>query len=211
MKYPRTYHLPWSEGATADDKIIKDISHLIGKVVVVTEKLDGENASLYQYKNHARSMDSAHHPSRSFLKMRWAELSYKIPIHLQVVVENMYAKHSIFYNRLTDFLYGICVIENDKVVLSWEDTLNSLGQIGIEPVPTLHYGTLTEEMIIALMNSNFRSAFGDDIEGYVVRLAEGFNVDDHKYNVLKCVRKNHVQTDIHWTKTWTPNELIRQQ
>ena len=209
MKYPRTYHLPWSEGATADDKIIKDISHLIGKTVVITEKLDGENTSLYCNKTHARSMDSAHHPSRSFIKRRWSELSYKIPVHFQVVVENMYAKHSIFYNKLTDFMYGICIIENEKIVLSWEDTLTSLNQIGIKPVPTLHYGTLTKEVVVALMNSDFRSAFGKELEGYVIRPTDWFNVDDYKQNVLKYVRKDHVQTDIHWTKTWTPNELIQ--
>ena len=209
MKYPRTYHLPWSEGATADDKIIKDISHLIGKVVVITEKLDGENTSLYCDKTHARSMDSAHHPSRSFVKQRWSELSYKIPIHLQIVVENMYAKHSIFYNKLTDFLYGICVIENDSIVMGWRDTIKCFNQIGIEPVPTLYFGTLTEKVVNNLKQANFKSAFGEELEGYVIRISDEFSVADHKYNVLKYVRKNHVQTDVHWTKTWTPNELIQ--
>jgi hypothetical protein len=43
IKYPRTYHVPWSEGATNDDKINKDMSSFYGKNVVITEKMDGEN------------------------------------------------------------------------------------------------------------------------------------------------------------------------
>ena len=30
-KYPRTYHFPFSEGATADDKIMKDANAFYGK------------------------------------------------------------------------------------------------------------------------------------------------------------------------------------
>lgn len=208
MKYPRTYHLPWSEGITDDDKVINDVSHLIGETVVITEKLDGENTSLYCNKTHARSLDSAHHPSRSFVKQRWSEISYKIPMHIQVVVENMYAKHSIFYDKLTSFMYGICAIENDKIVMSWEDSVRLFNQLDIEPVPTMYYGMFDEEVMYNLKHANFSSKFGKEFEGYVIRLADEFNVDSHKYNVLKYVRKDHVQSDIHWTKEWTPNKLI---
>ena len=47
VKYPRTYHLPWSEGRTDDDKVLSDDSQFIGKYVVVTEKMDGENTTIY--------------------------------------------------------------------------------------------------------------------------------------------------------------------
>ena len=42
MKYPRTFHLPDSPGATADDRIQHDLSWLDGELVV-TEKMDGGN------------------------------------------------------------------------------------------------------------------------------------------------------------------------
>lgn len=42
MKYPRSFHLPWSRGYTHDDKVAKNVNHFIGKEVVVTEKLDGK-------------------------------------------------------------------------------------------------------------------------------------------------------------------------
>jgi len=208
MKYPKTYHLPWSEGVTDNDKVIKDISHLIDKTVVITEKLDGENTSLFYDKTHARSIDSSHHSSRSFVKRKWAEIAHKIPKHLQLVVENMYAEHSVFYDRLTDYIYGICIIENDKVVMGWEETIKLFRQLHILPVPTLFYGTLDRHTIEKLKKTKYSSDFGEEMEGYVIRIADSFNVEDYKYNVLKYVRKNHVQTDIHWTKTWKPNELI---
>ena len=37
---------------------------LIGKQVIVTEKMDGENTSMYRHRIHARSIDSLPHPSR---------------------------------------------------------------------------------------------------------------------------------------------------
>ncbi len=32
-KYPRTYHLPYSKGATNDDKISKDVNYLLCKEI----------------------------------------------------------------------------------------------------------------------------------------------------------------------------------
>lgn len=68
-KYPRTYHLPWSKSCTDDDKVLQNINHFIGKEVIVTEKLDGENTSCYKDHIHARSIDSNNHPSRNWLKI----------------------------------------------------------------------------------------------------------------------------------------------
>ena len=43
VKYPRTYHLPFSPGTTKDDRVLKDCSNFFGKEVVVLTKMDGEN------------------------------------------------------------------------------------------------------------------------------------------------------------------------
>lgn len=43
MKYPRTFHFPWSNGGTADDCRLTDLSNFHDKSLVYTEKLDGEN------------------------------------------------------------------------------------------------------------------------------------------------------------------------
>jgi hypothetical protein len=76
IKYPRTPHLPWSPGIAPDDEVSGRLSGLEGREVVVTEKLDGENTTLYADHVHARSVDSAHHPSRSWVK---TSTVYRVP------------------------------------------------------------------------------------------------------------------------------------
>jgi len=43
VKYPRTYHLPWSAGMNRNDRQMTDVSIFDGEQVVITEKMDGEN------------------------------------------------------------------------------------------------------------------------------------------------------------------------
>ena len=45
-KYNRTYHLPWSPGSTNDDRISDSVNSLLGKEIVITEKLDGSNSCI---------------------------------------------------------------------------------------------------------------------------------------------------------------------
>lgn len=57
MKYPRTYHLPYSPGTTNDDKKLKDdwFDHFKNQEIVITEKLDGENTAFTSQDVYARS------------------------------------------------------------------------------------------------------------------------------------------------------------
>ena len=58
-KYPRTYHLHYSEKkSNNDDKVHINDSHFNGKEVIVTVKMDGENTSIYNDFIHARSLNS---------------------------------------------------------------------------------------------------------------------------------------------------------
>lgn len=53
-----------------------------------------------------------------------------------------------------------------------------------------------------------KSAFGDTCEGYVVRNSMAFPMSEFPLNIGKSVRKNHVKTDTHWTKTWKPAKFV---
>ena len=68
VKYPRTMHLPWSLGLTNDDKKIACLDAFIGQRVIVTEKMDGENTSMYSDYIHARSLNGGNHLSRDWVK-----------------------------------------------------------------------------------------------------------------------------------------------
>lgn len=75
----------------------------------------------------------------------------------------------------------------------------------ITPVTVLYDGIFDEDTIRSLYNENDLNSH----EGYVVRLAESFHYDDFQNSVAKFVRKNHVQTNEHWTKkVIEPNDLI---
>ena len=65
MKYPRTYHVPFSPGATGDDKRLSEedfLKHFANRRLIFTEKLDGENSAITRFDCYARSHGA---PTRS--------------------------------------------------------------------------------------------------------------------------------------------------
>ncbi|MFG2128254.1 RNA ligase family protein [Streptomyces sp. NPDC048751] len=190
--YPRTRHLPWSPGATADDLRITDLSGLRGREVVVTEKLDGENTTLYADGLHARSLDSAHHPSRTWVKALQARIGHAVPEGWRVCGENMFARHSIAYDDLESWFYGFSVWDADGRCLDWDRTVAFLRGLGV-PVPrVLWRGVFDERALRALRLDLGRQ------EGYVVRGVDGFAAQEFGERVAKWVRAGHVRTDTHW-------------
>ncbi|MFF1645508.1 RNA ligase family protein [Streptomyces sp. NPDC058240] len=192
--YPRTAHLPWSPGAASDDVRIADLSALTGREVVVTEKLDGENTTLYADGLHARSLDSAHHPSRGWVKALQGRVGARIPDGWRVCGENMFARHSIPYDGLESFFYGFSVWDGERC-LDWDRTVAFLRELGIPVPPVLWRGVLdarAEKALRALKPDTGRQ------EGYVVRPVDGFGAPDFGRLVAKWVRPGHVQTDTHW-------------
>ena len=203
-KYPRTPHLPWSEQVSSDDKRLSSDDIFVGKEVVVTEKMDGENTSMYSDYIHARSLDSGNHESRNWVKNFWGQIRYLIPDGCRVCGENLFAKHSIFYNDLTGYFLGFSYWCSDECN-SWDRTLQIFSDIGIEPVRCIYRGVYDLDRIHSAWDR-----LGHESEGYVIRLADGFSYDSFGKSVAKFVRKNHVQTDEHWKNIrMIPNRLRR--
>ncbi|MFF4548378.1 RNA ligase family protein [Streptomyces sp. NPDC001435] len=189
--YPRTPHLPWSPGATADDVRAGDLTGLRGREVVVTEKLDGENTTLYPDGLHARSLDSGHHPSRAWVKALQGRIGPGIAAGRRICGENLYARHSIAYDGLESWFYGFSVWDGERC-LDWDGTVRFLRRLGV-PVPrVLWRGTFDERALRALRLDATRQ------EGYVVRAVDGFQRAEFGQRVAKWVRPGHVQTDTHW-------------
>ena len=193
-KYPRTYHFPFSEGATSDDKILKDTTIFDGKQIVITEKMDGENTSIYNGYFHARSLDSKHQVYHSWLAQFVSGMSYNIPNGYRICGEYLYAKHSIGYDNLKSYFYGFSVWKGTKC-LSWKDTMEWFEMLDIVSVPVLYEGIFNEDVVKQIAKETV--ARGG--EGIVVRLADSFIYEDFSSSVAKFVRKNHVQTDKHWS------------
>ncbi|WP_406368688.1 RNA ligase family protein [Streptomyces sp. NBC_01546] len=192
--YPRTPHLPWSPGAAADDVRVAGpgaFAGLAGREVVVTEKLDGENTTLYADGLHARSLDSAHHPSRAWVKGLQGRIAARVPDGRRVCGENLYARHSLAYEDLDSWFYGFSVWDGEHC-LDWDGTVRFLRGLGVPTPRVLWRGIFDERVLRKLKLDTTRQ------EGYVVRTVDGFAYEDFGRCVAKWVRGGHVQTGTHW-------------
>lgn len=205
VKYPTTPHLPWSEGIQRDDRLLRDVLHFLGKRVVVTMKMDGENTSLYSDYIHARSLDSRHHESRNWVKNFWAKFKYQIPVGWRICGENLFAQHSIRYNDLLSYFNGFSIWNERNQALEWDETLGYFDILGITPVEEIYRGVFDQKLIHA---AYLEKSKGKVCEGYVVRVEDAFDFRDFRRSVAKFVRKDHVQTKDHWmTSEIIPNKL----
>lgn len=206
-KYPSTPHLPWSENyKTTTDRVLKTADHFVGEQVVVTEKMDGENTTIYGKtgKCHARSLDTAYHESRSDVRRVAGDIAHLIPPGWRVCGENMYAKHSIHYKNLSSLFLVFSIWNEKNECFSWERTQNACDKWGLKTVPVLYWGTWTKGMHEEI-NLDERSQ-----EGYVLRFDAAFDFKDFGVSVAKYVRKNHVQTSEHWLRQQIVRNTVRQ-
>ena len=203
VKYPRTPHFAWSEGNTSDDKVMNDLSNFIGKEVIITEKMDGENTTLMHDSIYTGSLDSSDHPSRHTVKGMWETLKNDIPEEWRVCGENLFAQHALFYPELPDYFMVFSVWDDRNVCLSVAETQEWCSLLGLRYVPVLWRGMFDENLI-----KDFKIDT-ETQEGYVVRLCNEFPFEKYNVSVAKYVRKGHVSDDdIHWMqKKIIKNEL----
>jgi hypothetical protein len=205
VKYPRTYHLPWSPGMTKDDRVMEYIKHadcsmklpLDRLAVVVTEKMDGENTTMYRNYLHARSIDGRNHPTRNWVKNLHASIKHEIPNGWRICGENLYAKHSIYYPDLPSYFLVFSIWDEKNECLGWEDTKAYADMLGLPMVKELYIGGFAEDKIRALMTPGQEP---EGIEGYVVRSYTSFPYVQFRQRVAKYVRKNHIHTHGNWMR-----------
>jgi hypothetical protein len=193
-KYPSTPHLPWSESLDDDDFVIEDVDALFKKEIVMTEKMDGENTTMYSDHIHARSLDGRYHESRDWVKSLHGQIKHKIPEGWRICGENMFAKHSILYKNLPSY-FLVFSIWADNECLSWNDTVDFSEELGLSIVPEMAHGELQKEFVCKVKPDP------NECEGYVIRNMMSFKLKDFSKNIAKYVRKNHIKTDQHWLTT----------
>jgi hypothetical protein len=199
VKYPRTPHLPWSPGAGSDDLRADTTTRFQGKEVIVTEKLDGESATLYTDGYHARSLSSGYHPSRTWVKALQSQLAYELPQGYRLCGENMAALHSLGYNSLPGYFMLFSVWDEQNNALSWDDTEEWAELLSIPTVPVIWRGVWDVEALNTAVDAYQSPYASTEIEGYVVRTVEGFSYSTFSDHIAKWVRPNHVQTgEAHW-------------
>jgi hypothetical protein len=198
VKYPRTWHLPDSPNRGTDgDHVHPDHASFDGREVVVTEKLDGENTTVYaDGHTHARSLSSGYHPTRTWVRALAGRIAHGLPEGWRISGENTYGRHSVAYDALPSYFQLFAVYDAADTCLGWDDTAAWAERLGVDLVPLLYRGPFDRDRALALLAGP--SAFGPEREGVVVRWAEAFPRALHPQAVGKLVRADHVKTDQHW-------------
>lgn len=209
-KYNRTYHLPWSPGTTSDDRIAKSINSILGIDIVITEKIDGENTGMTRDGVYARS-------HAEFTTSNWSkevrQLHQLIKNDLSEGVflfgENMEGIHSIEYSNLKSYFY-IFGVRDNNIWIPWESVEEYSYILDIPTVPVLYKGIINNEKDLKIIVNDLvskPSSLGGLREGIVIRNADMFHNDDFSTNIFKWVRKDHVQTDEHWSRNWKKSKI----
>lgn len=210
-KYNRTFHVPWSKGATNDDKIANDVNCLLNKPIIITEKMDGSNTSLEALGCFARThAGPPTHKSFDGLKSLHGAVKHLIPDSLQIFGEWCYALHSIPYDSLPGYflMFGIREIKpidendyNNCYWYSWEEVEEWAKELQVPTVPVLWKGAVSSQKELQNLTEllvSQPSVCGSIREGVVIRSAEQFKDKDFSKSIMKWVRANHVQTSEHW-------------
>lgn len=224
-KYGRTLHYPFSPGTTSDDRIRYDYWEQVQKMpaIIHTEKLDGENNCLSRYGVFARSHAAPSvAPWTAMLRAFWNTVKNDLS-DLEIFGENLYAIHSIAYQKIEHHYYVFAVRCRDKW-LGWEEVCFYAAMFDLPTVPVLQIITgannesLFRENVIDLANESsvFDAVDAGDRqrctrEGIVSRNVMEFAVDGLADHVFKYVRKGHVKTDEHWTRNWKRAPLLHEQ
>lgn len=213
IKYPRTYHLPWSPGGTNDDRRMSDsiANELIQNDIVVTPKLDGENTTMYRNDIHARSLDSQHSKDRDWVKNLWSKIRFNIPEDWRICGENLFAKHSLYYTNLPSYFMVFSIWNEKNECLSWKETKEWTQLLELNLVPTWLEGKWNSDLINEKLTqkSELLPEEGEH-EGYVIRSSESFHMKDFRTKVGKYVRKNHVvEHGRHWRRRKIEQNLLK--
>lgn len=194
----------------------KDTKALLGSEVILCEKLDGANIGLVRHKDHFRLqkrgslVDLGEHAQFNYFKA-WSQINYdkimKIPDQTILYCELMYAKHTVFYNKLPDYVMAFAWYNKKLDFYYHRDELVGLCEnIGIPYVPEITRGYFSRDELFNFIPQV--SNFGDEP-------AEGIIVWNHKRDLRgKVVREEfqkHMDQSGHWMHKEFTENLLRKE
>jgi hypothetical protein len=220
-KYPRSLHWPESPTIHKDDKTHDNPESFVGREVVITEKLDGGNTTLWQGEVYARSTSQ---PSNAgwmgMVRKNHAWKTLNSPKCLVFCGEDLMGIHSIEYDAMkeedTYKVFAIRFVPQEHqtgsdLFMSWDAVERLAAPYMLKTVPVLFRGTFNSiNEITKWFDTELTkpSDIGPEREGFVIRWADGFKTSEFSQAVAKYVRPNHVQTDDkHWRVNWKTCKL----
>ena len=182
LKYPSTYHFPFSPEIHRDDKTHENPEIFLNRRVIITEKLDGGNCLIYNGNVFPRSVEKTNCPSFNYIKNNH---SYKtISDYKLYFGENVFAKHSISYTLLTDYFYLFSIIDENKIFLDFDSIVKIGSEKLFKIVPILYDGifkSLSDIKDWMDLEIKKPSSFGLEREGFVLRVDNSFNYCDFEF------------------------------
>lgn len=169
QKFPRTQHIRGSRLQPGDEDLqAVAFSQLRNKHLVVEEKIDGANAAISFDSDGNLLLQSRGHyltggrRERHFdLFKQWAHsvadmLRPALADRYIVYGEWLYAKHTIFYDKLPAFFQEFDVLDQASAqFLSTERRRHLLGRLPLVSVPVLYEGTLRSlESLVAYIGDS---------------------------------------------------------
>lgn len=174
IKYPRTYHLQGSRLQPGDEDLAAvPWSEVLGRHVVAEEKMDGANSGLsfdesgklwLQSRGHFLTGGSREKHFNLF--KQWANgivasLHPALGTRYRMYGEWLYAKHTIFYDRLPHFFLEFDILDVETGdFLSTERRHELLKALPVRSVPVLFSGILKdpEQLLDLIGPSSAKSA-----------------------------------------------------
>ena len=218
-KFPHTPHLLWlGVGTPRDDKVLKpaEVTEFLSDEVVVEEKVDGANLGLSLGSDgrvRAQSRGNYLAPGRSHAQ--WNPLWPWIAQHredletglrggLMLYGEWCYARHTVAYDALPDWLLGFDIFEIATRRFWSADRRNDwLHERGMASIPELKRGRLQFKQVSSLLVT---SAVGHvPMEGIYLRREQGGWLQ-MRAKVVSAIFKQQIEE--HWTRrSVIPNQL----
>jgi hypothetical protein len=218
-KFPSTPHLEnASNYAVRDDKVLSVIeqNEFLKQEVEVQEKVDGANLGIsFDNDGNLITQNRGEFLRRPY-SGQWNKLDVWLKPRIEPFFEGLsdryilfgewcYAKHSIFYDRLPDWLLGFDIFDKETLqFLSLSRTKPFFDRLGVRDIPLLKRGHLS---LSELRNFSLHSGFRNGpAEGVYLRIDDG----DWLKRRAKLVRPEFMQAiSKHWLRAQLiPNRLV---
>ncbi|MFN8612757.1 MAG: RNA ligase family protein [Vulcanimicrobiota bacterium] len=170
LKYPRTPHLQGSGIQPGDEPAVVDFEHLKNRFVVVEEKLDGANAGLSFDENETLRLQSrGHYLDGGPREKHFALFKTWASVHQSTLLERLgsrylmygewlYAKHTIFYDRLPHYFCEFDVYDREAdLFLDTQRRRDLLLGLPVVSVPVLYAGPAPRRLLDFLTDSLYKS------------------------------------------------------
>jgi RNA ligase len=213
LPYPRIAHLVAGRGA-GDDRVLEagQLRELLGKRIVVEEKLDGANVVLWSAHHRVEcslrsgpgAMDRAGQLGRlrAWIAERTDALRELLADGSFLYAEWLYLTHTVRYTSLPDYFVALDLRRSNGSFLTPDERTEACSMVGLQVPPELWRGVAGGMTVIEALLGQSRWA-AEPAEGLIIR-----TVDGSEPRIAKLLRPGfHPLKDREWKKTRPRNVL----